>query len=244
MIGHNLTTPRRRALQKRTKFLNRIDRVIVLSRAQERYLLEEVALPAERVVFLRDKVDHRFFAPQGAEGSAGFVLSVGREQRDYATLVQAARSGGFRTVIVPSSLWMPSDQIGSRSLPPNVEIRQGLSFSELRSLYDRAGAVAVPILPGVQYAAGVNAVLEGMAMAKPVVVTGSPGLEGYLDERTMRVVPPGDADALGAALSQLLNAREQAQRLGSEARRSIEAGLNLDSYVQGVVSTIRQVMRH
>jgi glycosyltransferase involved in cell wall biosynthesis len=242
MIGHNLTTPRRRDFQRRTGFLNRIDRIIVLSRTQETYLRTEVGLPAERVVFVHDKVDHRFFVPQGAQGSGGYVLAVGREQRDYATLVEAVRDTGQHTIIVPSSLWMSTDQVGRRSLPQNVEIRAGLSFTELRTLYDAAAVVAVPVLPGVDYAAGVNAVLEGMSMAKPVVVSDSPGLEGYLDPSKMRIVPPGDPLALGAALSQLAGAPEEARSLGQAARAVVDAGRNLDSYIDAVVATVRESM--
>jgi len=242
MIGHNLTTQRRRNFQRRTGFLNRIDRIIVLSRTQEAYLRKDVGLPAERVVFLHDKVDHRFFTPQGAHGSGGYILAVGREQRDYATLVEAVRTTGHHTIIVPSSLWMSTDQVGRRSLPPNVEIRAGLSFIELRALYDAAAIIAVPVLPGVDYAAGVNAVLEGMSMAKPVVVSGSPGLEGYLDPSKMRIVTPGDPLAMGAALSQLTSEPEEARSLGQAARAVVDAGRNLDSYIDIVVATVRDSM--
>jgi glycosyltransferase involved in cell wall biosynthesis len=241
MIAHNLTTPRRRAFQRKTRVLQRIARIIVVSRAQEHYLRDEVGLPAERVVFLHDKVDHAFFKPQDVP-SGGYILSVGREQRDYRTLIEAVRGTRLRLVIIPSSLWMPSHEIADGALPPNVEIRQQLPFVELRALYAAAAAVAVPIRSGVDYAAGVNAVLEGMAMAKPVIVSASPGLTGYLDERCVRVVPAGDHVALRASLLQLTEASDDARALGQHARAVIEGRLNLDGYVNGVVKVVQSVM--
>jgi glycosyltransferase involved in cell wall biosynthesis len=242
MIAHNLTSRRRRAFQRFTSFLKRIDRIIVLSRAQEAYLRDEVGLPPERIVFLHDKVDHRFFVPQGAQGSGGFIFAVGREQRDYVTLVEAVRDTNMRAIIVPSSQWRPAHPIAGRALPPNVEIRTGLAFTELRALYDAAAVVAVPILPDVHYAAGVNAVLEGMAMAKPVVVSDSPGLAGYLDDSFTRVAPPGDVRAMRATLTRLMESPDEGRALGVRARAVVDAGRNLDSYVAGIVNTMRSVM--
>jgi len=241
MIAHNLTTPRRRAYQRKTRLLQRVHRIVVVSRAQQAYLRDEVGLAEERVVFVHDKVDHAFFTPQQVP-SDGYILSVGREQRDYATLVEAVRGTKLRLIIVPSSLWTPSREIAGGTLPPNVEIRQKMPFVELRSLYAAAAAVAVPIRPGVDYAAGVNAVLEGMAMAKSVVVSDSLGLTGYLDRSCHRVVPPGDSRALRAALMQLTEAPEVARELGQRARAVIEGGWNLDGYVSAVVRVVQSAM--
>ncbi|MDB4989421.1 MAG: sugar transferase, PEP-CTERM/EpsH1 system associated [Myxococcaceae bacterium] len=241
MIAHNLTTKKRRMTARWTRYLQQVDRIVVLSRAQERFLRDEVGLAAERVVFVHDKVDHRFFVPSAAVAAQGnLVVAVGRERRDYATLVEAVRGTTLKLVIVPSSLWMPSDQIGRNTLPPNVEIRQGLAFTELRALYASAAAVAVPLMADVDYAAGVNAVLEGMAMAKPVVVSASRGLDSYLDDGAVRPVPPGNPAAMREALLEVIQSPATALALGQRARQIVEAGRNLDSYVAAIARTVTE----
>jgi glycosyltransferase involved in cell wall biosynthesis len=241
VIAHNLTTRRRRALQDRSAWLQRVDRVLVLSRPQEAYLLDEVKLDATRVRFLYDKVDHRFFAPQGG-ADEGYVLSVGQTGRDYRTLFEAVGLTGVPTVAVPSSKWIPAaDRTGA--LPPNVTVRQRLSSVALRRLYDRASIVVVPLEPGLEWAAGVNGVLEAMAMRKPLIVSATPGIADYVsDGENALVVPPRDPGALGAAITTLLAERGAASRLAAAGRALVESGRNIDGYVANVTAAASEVL--
>jgi glycosyltransferase involved in cell wall biosynthesis len=240
-IAHRLTTPRRRALQRRTGWLRGVDRVIVLCRTQERYLLEEAGLPREQVRFIHDKVDHHFFTPIEVE-DGGYVLSVGQTQRDYETFAEAMRGLQARAVIVASSPWTGVDTAGPIRPPANVEVVHGIPATRLRELYAGAAVVALPLLGGLEFAAGVNALLEGMAMARPVVVTDTPGLADYVDGgRIARLVPPGDPVALRESLAALLSDVGEAARLGAAGRAVVEGGRNLDSYVDHVVTTFSEV---
>jgi glycosyltransferase involved in cell wall biosynthesis len=240
-IAHRLTTPRRRALQRRTGWLRGVDRVIVLCRTQETYLVEEAGLPRERVRFIHDKVDHRFFTPIEVEGG-GYVLSVGQTQRDYETFAEAMRGLEARAVVVASSPWTGAGTAGPVRAPDNVEVVGGIPATRLRELYAGAAVVVVPLLGGLEFAAGVNALLEGMAMAKPVVVTETPGLTDYVDGgRIARLVPPSDPVALRESLAALLSDAGEAARLGAAGRAVVEQGRNLDSYVDRVVATFREV---
>lgn len=238
VIAHNLTSRRERVLAERTGWLRRPDCIVVLAKPQERYLRERAGLPADRVCFVHDKVDHRFFVPSPDRGDDGFVLSVGAEARDYGTLLDALRRLQAPAVLVPSSQWVSAH--GVRELPSGVTLRSDLSFAELRELYAAAALVVVSVRPGVQYAAGVNAILEAMAMGKPLVVTRTPGLEGYLDDgETMRTVPAGDPAALATAIDGLRTDPAHGRRLGRSARRVIDAGRNLDTYVADVAACVR-----
>jgi glycosyltransferase involved in cell wall biosynthesis len=241
-VAHNLTTPRRRALQRRTRWLHRLDAIAVRCRSQARYLCEEAGVPAERVHFVAGKVDHRFFRPQG-DPVEGYVLSVGQELRDYHTLVAAVGPLGVPTIIVPSSRWARPEDSGAGRMPPNVTVRTGLTDVELRRLYERCAVVVVPLFPGVDSAAGVTAVLEGMAMQKPVVVSAAPGIVDYVeDRRTGRLVPPSDREALQATVADILSDGAQAQELASSGRRFVEAGCNLDSYVMQLAGIVRGLL--
>lgn len=235
VIAHHLTSPRRQAFQRWTKWLHRVDHVIVLARPQARYLLDVVGLRDEQVHFIHDKVDHCFFEPQGGDDE-GYILSVGRSRRDYTTLVEAVTPLRVPTIIVPSSPWLALGELGLR-LPGHVQVARDLSYPALRQLYDRASLAVVPLQPETDFAAGVNAVLEAMAMATPLVVSQVPGLDDYLEDGvTARLVPPAQPEALRSTICELLADRQQARHLAAAGRAVVDQGRNLDRYVQAVAA--------
>jgi glycosyltransferase involved in cell wall biosynthesis len=242
VVAHHLTSPRRRAFQRRTGWLERVDRVVVLAQAQARYLLDVVGLPEERVRFVYDKVDHRFFTPPGGPDE-GYVLAVGRSRRDYATLVEAMRPLAAPAVILPSSPWLSAGGLETE-LPAHVRVLSGVPAPALRDLYDRASVVVVPLEAGTDFAAGVNAVLEAMAMAKALVVSDVPGIRDYVvDGETAVLVPAGDAPALRLAVADLLAAPERRRRIGAAGRAVVDGGRNLDGYVAALTAVAEEVVR-
>jgi glycosyltransferase involved in cell wall biosynthesis len=65
-------------------------------------------------------------------------------------------------------------------------------------------------------------VLEAMAHAKPVVATPVGGTaELVVDGETGVLVPPGDADALAAAIAALVADPDRARRLGEAGSRRV-----------------------
>ena len=241
LLAHHLTSARKRAMQVRLGYLHRFDRIIVLCAAQAEYLRREAGVPEERIRLMMDKVDHRFFMPQGAEPS-GYILSVGRERRDYETLMTAVEPLGIPTVIVASSPWSRQGHEQGGKIPSNVTLKRGLSFLELRALYDAAALVVVPLQKGTDYAAGVNGVLEAMAMRKPLIVSQTPGLSDYIDEgETALFAPAADPDALRAVIERLWADQALGARLSVNARKVVEAGRNLDAYVATVAGIVREV---
>lgn len=74
------------------------------------------------------------------------------------------------------------------------------------------------------------ALLEACAAALPIVATRVGGNGEILrDNVTGRLVPPSDPASLAAALSELLQHPEQAQRLGQAARTWVVAHGSLQS---------------
>lgn len=239
-VAHNLTTPRRRQLQERTRWLSRLDRIVVLSTTQARYLCEEAGLPVERVRMVKDHVDHHFFEPSGSPPER-FVLSVGQTRRDYATLLEAVASVDAPTTVVASSLWT-GQASELRDGDRGVTVRSDISARDLRRLYDRAAVVVVPLEPGLDFAAGVNAVLEAMAMARPLVVTATPGIADYVDDHVnCLLVPAGEPRVLQSAIERLLDDRALAERLGTAGRADVERERNLDAYVNTLANLLREV---
>jgi glycosyltransferase involved in cell wall biosynthesis len=68
-----------------------------------------------------------------------------------------------------------------------------------------------------------NAIIEGMALGKPAVVTSVGGIPEMVEhEKTGLVVPPGDPQSLSRELLRLLNNPRTAEQLGAAARLRYE----------------------
>jgi glycosyltransferase involved in cell wall biosynthesis len=240
LVAHHLTSPKKRALQSRIGWLQRFNRIVVLSEPQAAYLREVARYPEERTVLVPDSVDTEFWRSQGESiARAPYILSVGQEQRDYGVLFAAARElSSLSFVVVAGSAWASRSKIHENP-PTNVTVRCSLNYTDLRMLYDGASLVAIPLEAGVRYAAGANGLLEAMAMGKPVVLTESSGLSGYLRQGTDGLlVPPANPRALANAIRLILSSSADATRLGFEARRTAEARHSLPQYVATLAGII------
>lgn len=246
LIAHNLTSTRKRLLYRITGVLRRFAAVVCLSETQAAYLRDEVGMPPSRVHRVWDNVDQRFFRPGAGDPAQGeYLLAVGRENRDYPTLVEAAGRAGLPLTVVASSLWSRRGVgLDPDRLPAHVTLRRGfVSFAELRTLYENARLVVVPLSP-CDYAAGVNGVLEAMAMGKASVVTRTRGLDDYVqDGRSSRLVPPGDAEALAGALRSLWSDAAARRALGAHGRARVENEMSLDAYAARLADIVRQATK-
>lgn len=78
-------------------------------------------------------------------------------------------------------------------------------------------------------------VVEAMASSRPVIATAHGGpCELVVDGVTGLLVPPGDADALAAAIRTLVDDRERAHAMGAAGRLRAEAEYSSQAYLAGV----------
>lgn len=252
-VVHQIDTPKRRAIFRRLGH-RPFRAIIVVGTEQRRIFVDELGFPGDKVVFLHTWIDEHFWRPDHSAPSdradtsadaevpaAGtYALAVGMESRDYPTLQDAIAGTELRVHVVGSG-WSAGAGYGAASsirTTDHLTVGSGYSTPSLRDLYAGARFVVVP-LHDVAYAAGVTAVLEGMAMAKAVVASDSRGVRDYLrDGRLGRVVPCGDPGALRIALLGLWNAADEASRCGEENRAWLERTATTDRYVAEVASLL------
>lgn len=84
--------------------------------------------------------------------------------------------------------------------------------------------------------------LEAMCLGIPVVGTAIAGVpEQVADGITGRVVPPGDPVSLADAIEEILRSAEMREEMGQNARTRVARLFSTEVYVQGVVSTYRDL---
>ena len=230
-IAHRLTAPKKRWLLRWPRLFSQVRRIFCYSWPQERFALETLKIPADKVLRIAFQVDEAFFTPSAQPQPGNGVVSVGRELRDYPTLFQALDGTGIPVTVVASSPWSQrKDATAAQIVPSNVTLRKGVSSVELRELYRQAAVVVVPLI-NVDWPAGVTSLLEAQACGRPVVISASGGILDSLDFGAAVTVPCGDAAALREAVQRLIRNPEEAAKCGRAGRESVLRLRTLDRFV-------------
>lgn len=226
-----------------------IDRIIVWSQSHKEILIELFGISPARIVLIPYFVDQQFWRP--LEASAEGICSVGNSKRDYATLIEAMQGLPMPCRIVSqiapvrqnTTDWRLTSKAlaKARDLPDNVIVKPA-SPVELRAIYARSRFVVIPLFPSFMDN-GITSILEAMAMGKVVICSRIYGQMGVLEEGvTGLFVEPGDPATLRAAIQELWEHPERAERMGAEGRRRAEEIFALDHFVANVRQVVEDVL--
>ncbi len=237
LIAHKLSSKSKKLFFKMRPIDKSFDHIICVCQSQIDYAVNELRMPRSKVSFVYHNIDHVYYHPVQEE-TEDFILTVGREQRDYKNLLQAIAGTGINLAIVPSSAWSPKD--AKINNVENLRIFSRLKYHELRALYARAKLVILPLFD-VDYAAGATSLLEAMAMGKAVITTKSRGISDYvIQHETGVIVPPENPMALREAILSLWNEPKNRKRLGANARLAVEEDMNIDIYTERVANIVEK----
>ena len=195
-----------------------------------------VSVSDEDIIRVREELDLR---------ERKLVVQVGniRPGKGHATLARAAcllRAGDQSPVVV---------SVGAERSPGELgRVLGDVDASGVRFVGRRDDALAflaaADVVVNPSDVEGLPlAVLEAMALARPVVATAVGGVADLIrDGDTGKLVGPGDSRALADAVTELLVDPEGASRLGTRARELIEDEYRLDKMVSRVENVYREVL--
>ncbi|MEV7604332.1 glycosyltransferase family 4 protein [Paenarthrobacter sp. NPDC089322] len=215
-----------------------IDRIVTWSSIQQGVAVNHIGFKPEDVVLVRHPVDLQFFAPKPSRHS--IIFSAGSTQRDFPTFAKAVadldvpvRIAASLVVALNGYKIITTDVREETGWPRNCEVRSH-SPLELRESYAAAKVVVVPLLP-TDIDAGVNVILEAMAMGRPVVASRTAGQVDVIKDSVNGVfVPPGDATALKECIASLLADPESAEEMGRRGRAYVEQYHRLEDFIDKV----------
>ncbi len=105
------------------------------------------------------------------------------------------------------------------------------------------GAMHCFVLPSLNEGMG-RALVEAMAAARPVVASRVGGIPAIVeDRRTGLLVPPGDAEALAAAIAEVIARPEWARALGQAARERIDERFSVPAMVRAVEAVYDEALK-
>jgi glycosyltransferase involved in cell wall biosynthesis len=206
------------------RFLRRIDRralqradlVVADTEQNARHLAELGALTDERLAVCFVGAEERFFRPGWQPAENFHALFVGK-------LIPLH---GLETILAAAALApeIPFRVVGSGQLdallldrPPNVEWLEWVDYEHLPEEVQRAGC-ALGVF-GTSAKAGrviPNKAFQALACGTPLITADTPAARELLhDGESALLVPPGDPDALAAAVRRLAGEPELAQSIGA-----------------------------
>ena len=181
-----------------------------------------------------------------AAAGEGTVLFVGvlRPYKGVDVLLRAMARVKAKLVVVgrgPNRLELSS--LAARlGLSNRVTFLGEVSDSERRILLHSCDVFVLPSIDNRE-AFGI-AQLEAMACGRPVIASDLPTGVRFVNKNQMTglLVPPGDSDALAAALQRLLGDERLRQTLGNAAKRRAELEFSSDRMVRRVQQVYEEVL--
>ena len=202
--------------------VSRADRVVMFSRRAVD-AATTLGIPANRLDFVPLGVRPRRTSPAPP---GDYVVAVGRDGRDWATLAAAAKEVPTEIVVVGPG----PDQA------PGLRVRPPMPRAELLDFLAGAAAVVVPLLRPDR-TSGQLAVLDAMSVGRAVVATRTQGTEDYVTPETGILVPPGDAGALRAGMARVADP-DVGRAMGEAALAAARGPLSLERFVAEISNNI------
>jgi glycosyltransferase involved in cell wall biosynthesis len=221
-----------------------LDRIVAISDAVGGFLHEQAGLPSDKIVRIYYGIDPSPYRPDAPP-------PVERDDADarptIGVVARLAPQKGHRVLLdaIPAiAQHVPNVRvrlIGHEELSTVQELRE---YAEQRGVADRVEFegfradianvledLDVFVLPSLWEGFGL-VLLEAMAAGRPVVASAvGPIPEVVIDGVTGLLVPPGDSDALAAAIVRLLTDPELAAALGRAGRARVESEFAVDAMV-------------
>jgi glycosyltransferase involved in cell wall biosynthesis len=194
------------------------------------------------------RVDGRFRRLPGLAPGAPIIGFSGRPAPEKGLELLAAVAGRLAHD-VPDARLLLAGEFGYRSRYEDLFRRLGLArratflghVEDVESFYASCDVI---VLPSREHSieGSPNAVLEAMAMERPIVATRVGGLpEVVTDGREGYLVPWDDAPGIAAALVRLLQAPELRRRMGAAGRAAVLARYSDRTVVQRLVGVLHAV---
>jgi glycosyltransferase involved in cell wall biosynthesis len=226
------------------------DRFIAVSELQRRFLIEEEGLPSEKMVVIYNRIDLDRFRPKKSPKEIRDSLGIPekipvigqvaklRPEKGHRVLFAAARTikkKGAKAVIL--LIGDGPERVSLEDESKNLGLEKMLRFlGDRKDIPDLVNIIDIGTLSSYAYVETFPvAVLEYMALAKPVVASRVGGIPELVSEGVHGFLfPPGDAETMASHLLTLLSHPEQASEMGQAGQNRIRSSFTLETSMKEI----------
>ena len=222
-----------------------IGRGIAVSEAVATALVERLGWPRRKLEVIRNGIPvERFQA--AADPELRFELTAGRGDVLFLTTARLDPQKGLEVLLRAAGSVDGARFVVAGDGPERARLTGGDRVRFLGQRDDVPALLAACdafVLPSLFEGTPI-ALLEAMAAGKAIVATAIPGVDELVtaDESAL-LVPPGDSDALAAALRRLATEPELRARLGAAARQRAETMFSVETSTRRVTSVYDELLR-
>lgn len=202
--------------------------------------LLEFGVPRERLAFVPHFVDAAAFTPAFGGGRYAFFAGRLAEEKGVDVLLRAhALVPGLELVIAGEGPLRPALEA---SLTAEQRGRVRFAGHLTGRAFDEAWAAAsCLVLPSTWYEVRPMVIHEAYARGKPVVSSRLGSIPEIVEDGvTGRLVPPGDATALGEAMRELVTDGARAERMGRAGRALVETHYGPARHLESMLGVYAQ----
>ncbi len=235
----------------------RLDRIITVSQSSAKDARLLFKVPADKIRVVYNGIDAEIYDgnKQAGQGRDGLIMVANTDDRKKGVLyllqaLQLLGDDGIRLTIVDDagrhSSYVedvgPLPSYGSElvrklNLDGKVRFTGRLTREQLAQHY---AAARIAVVPSLYEGFGLPAA-EAMACGTPVIATKGGALPEVVGDAGM-LVPPADADALAAAIRQLLNNEEAQQRMSEAGKKRVKEHFNWEQAARKTLEVYREVL--
>ena len=237
-------------LRMQSRVVRRMPAVLTVSQSSRTDIVHDFAVPDERLTVVPVGVETDVFRPPSEPRVPGRIVATASADVPLKGLVPLLEAvAKLRTerdvelVVVgrPRPGGLAAAAIDRLDLGDAVRFVSGLSEP---SLVDLFGSASVAVVPSLYEGFSLPAV-EAMACATPLVATTAGALPEVVgpDGVTALHVPPGDPEALAAAIGRVLDDPDLAARLGAASRERVVEHFTWRAVAQATVAWYRSVLQ-
>lgn len=255
MTAHYILPPRpsRRQVRSARRVFGAMDAVVAHSEHSAARLRDEVGLDRDKVrVIPHGAFDYLTRLPEekplpgeleGAEGPVILSFGLLRPYKGIENLIEAYGrvAGGGAELWIVGNPRMDVEPLRRRAAESGGRVRTVTRFvddAEIPAIFRRADLVVLPYLDaehsGVLY--------TGLAFGKPLVLSAVGGFPEVAEAGAARLVPPGDTDALAAALSELVGDETARAELAAAASRAAAGLFSWDEAARRTMDLYRELI--
>ncbi len=232
------------------------DRVVTTGEYTRTYMIREKGIDPERVVAIPSGIDLTRFDPVATQGNLRGELGIGADTPVFGSASVFRRKKGYDFLLAATPRIL--------SVHPSAKlllVGEGPQEKNLRRRIEELRIEGAVILPGFREdmprvlntmdifvfptleEAFPNAIMEAMAMKRPVVASRVGGVPDIVhDGETGYLVEPGDPSAIAEKVSTLLQNQSLREKIGEEGRRFVEKNCSHNIMVHRLEGVYRDLM--